>query len=110
VIILDTNVLSELMNPAPDDGVRTWLDRQPESDLGTTAITVFEIRFGIDILPPGRRRTFLAEAFERAISEFVSDRVYTFDQSAAKEAALLAVRRRQAEVRKQDIMTWSSQG
>jgi predicted nucleic acid-binding protein len=69
VILLDTNVLSALMQQEADSTVVAWLDAQPAESIWTTSITVFEIRFGLKILPNGRRRRRLEEAFARALAE-----------------------------------------
>ena len=57
MIILDTNVLSGLMRSTPDPLVVRWLDDQPAPSLWTTAVTLFEVRYGLLSLPAGRRRT-----------------------------------------------------
>jgi hypothetical protein len=56
MIILDTNVLSALMRTQPDENVVAWLDRQPAESIWMTAINVFEIRYGLNQLTPGKRR------------------------------------------------------
>jgi len=93
VIILDTNVLSALMKLPTDRLVVEWFGRQPRSSIWTTAVTVFEIRFGLHIMGKGRRRTLLADAFEAAIV-MMGGRIAPFDAAAARDAAeLMAVRR-----------------
>jgi toxin FitB len=96
VIVLDTNVLSALMRRDVDPVVVAWLDDQPAESIWTTAVTVFEIRFGLEILADGRRRRQLEEAFDRALEDDFEGRVLGFEQSAALEAASIAARRRQA--------------
>jgi toxin FitB len=96
VIVLDTNVLSALMRRDVDPVVVAWLDDQPPESIWTTAVTVFEIRFGLEILADGRRRRQLEEAFDRALEDDFEGRVLGFEQSAALEAASIAARRRQA--------------
>jgi hypothetical protein len=96
VIILDTNVLSALMRTRPDQAVVNWLDRQPSESVWTTSITVFEARFGLALLPSGKRRHALESAFERLLEEDLEQRVLAFDATAATEAATLAAGRRQA--------------
>ena len=59
MIVLDTNVLSELMRRVPDLVVLTWLDRQPPLSVWITTITLFECQFGLALLPAGRRRLAL---------------------------------------------------
>jgi toxin FitB len=93
MIVLDTDVLSGLMLTRPDEEVLSWLDRQPRVSVWTTVVTVLEVRFGIERLPAGRRRTQLESAFQMAIDNVIEDRVVDFDMSAAEEtAALLAAR------------------
>ncbi len=64
MIVLDTNVISELMKPAPDAGVRDWLAGIRDRPLTTTAVTVAEIEFGLRRLPDGRRKDDLQASFE----------------------------------------------
>jgi hypothetical protein len=93
MIILDTNVLSALMSSVPDRHVIAWLDKQPEISLWTNSVTVLEIRYGLQIMPAGKRRTALMEAFERVLTELLDLRVAPFDAAAAMEASdLMAIR------------------
>lgn len=94
MIILDTNVLSALMRRDPDPVVVTWLNHQAPQSVWTTAVTVFEILFGIELLTASRRRQQLEKAFQSAMAEDFSGRILPFDQTAAREAALLAAKRR----------------
>ena len=82
MIVLDTNVVSELMRATPDRAVRSWVERTP--DLATTAVTLAEVRYGIARLPVGRRHDVLAEAAESIFSAF-RDQVLPFDAPAAME-------------------------
>jgi toxin FitB len=92
--ILDTNVLSALMRQVPDQEVVAWLDRQPRTSVWTTSVTVLEIRFGVQILVAGRRRTLLTEAFEELLAR-LGQRVASFDVAAAGQASdLMAARHR----------------
>jgi hypothetical protein len=93
VIILDTNVLSALMDSRADPHVVAWLDAQPWDSVWTTAITVFEVRFGLGILPAGARRKRLTADFDRLLAEDLEQRVLDFDAAAATEAASLAAQR-----------------
>ena len=92
MIVLDTNVLSALMRQTPEPAVVAWLDRQPRTSIWTTSITVFEIRFGLQILPAGKRRTSLTEAFS-AVLDDLDQRILDFDSEAAAHAADLMARR-----------------
>jgi len=96
VIILDTNVLSALMRTDPDRSVIAWLDRQPADSIWTTSITVFEARFGLALLPAGRRRKSLEGAWARVLEDDLERRVLDFDTTAAEAAAALAAGRRRA--------------
>ena len=96
MILLDTNVVSEMMRRDPDNVVVSWLDRQPPESVWTTAVTVFEVRLGLEVLEPGRRRHALEETFERALREDFDGRVLPFDDAAADAAGRLAAERRRA--------------
>lgn len=96
MIILDTNVLSALMRTAPDAPVIMWLDQQAADSIWITSITVFETRFGLGVLPPGRRRRTLEAAFARVLEEDLENRVLDFDAAAAASAAALAAGRHRA--------------
>ena len=92
MIILDTNVLSGLMYKTPDPQVVAWLDRQPRTSIWTTSVTVLEVRFGLQIMPTGNRRSALIQAFE-IILEKIGHRVVPFDIAAAQQAGdLMAAR------------------
>lgn len=93
MIILDTSVLSALMRTTPEAPVVDWLDRQPADSVWLTSITVFETRFGLALLPKGRKRLALERAFERVLSEDLANRVIDFDSIAAASAAQLAAER-----------------
>lgn len=96
MIVLDTNVVSALMRHEPDPIVVTWLDGLPPESIWTTSITVFEVRLGLEILAPGRRRHQLEEAFAKALEEDFENRVLPFDQAAAQAAGRIAAERRRA--------------
>ncbi len=95
MIILDTNVLGALMRSVPDATVVTWLDRQPAESVWITSITLFETRFGLALLPSGRRRQALESAFDHLLKDDLENRVLDFDSAAATAAASLAAARRQ---------------
>jgi predicted nucleic acid-binding protein len=94
--VLDTNVLSEIMQHEADLNVVAWFDRQPRESVWTTAVTVFEIRFGIELLVQGGRRRQLEEAFQRALDEEFHDRILSFDRDAALEAGSRSAKSRLA--------------
>lgn len=94
MIVLDTNVLSALMRQTPDAKVIAWLDKQSRTSVWTTSVTMLEIRFGLQIMATGQRRSRLLEAFE-ALLEKMGHRVAPFDDEAAAQAAdLMASRQR----------------
>jgi toxin FitB len=96
VIILDTNVLGALMRSVPDAAVVRWLDRQPAESVWITSITLFETRFGLALLPSGRRRQRLESEFDRLLREDLENRVLDFDSAAATEAASVAAARQKS--------------
>jgi predicted nucleic acid-binding protein len=96
MIILDTNVLSALMRTDPEVSVVEWLNKQPAESVWITSITLFEARFGLALLPRGRRRQTLEAAFAQVLKEDLENRVLDFDSAAATEAAVLAAERRKA--------------
>lgn len=96
MIVLDTSVLSALMRSEPERAVVKWLNGLPPESVWTTSITVFEVRFGLEILAAGRRRRQLEDAFARALEEDFESRVLPFDQAAAQAAGRIAAERRRA--------------
>lgn len=95
MILLDTNVVSEAMKPAPDDTVRVWLDEQAAETLYLSSVTIAELMFGIGALPDGKRKEKLADALD-GVMELFADRVLPFDVGAARHYAELAVKARAA--------------
>ena len=96
MILLDTNVLSALMQREVDRAVASWLDSQPPESIWTTSVTVFEVRFGLDILASGRRRQLLEEAFGKMLEIDFEGRIVPFDEAAAQAAGRIAAERRRA--------------
>ncbi|HLF13122.1 MAG TPA: type II toxin-antitoxin system VapC family toxin [Gammaproteobacteria bacterium] len=96
MIILDTNVLSALMRVSPEPKVVAWLDAQPPESVWITSITLFEVRFGLALLPKGKERRALEAAFAQLLEEDLEHRVSDFDSPAATEAAALAAKRQKA--------------
>ena len=94
MIILDTNVLSALMQQQPDPQAVTWLDQQPAASIWITSITVFEARYGLALLPEGQRKQTLVERFEQILQTDLANRVLLFDAAAAAQAAWLAADRK----------------
>lgn len=93
MIVLDTNVISELTKASPDANVLTWLDGLVASEVATTAVTVAELRYGVARLPDGRRKTQLLGAIEALITQDLDNRVEPFDHPAAREYATVVADR-----------------
>ena len=94
MIVLDTNVLSELLRPSPEPTVLAWLAEQPSASLFTTAVSQAEILYGIRLLPSGNRRRRLMEAALAIFAEDFHGRVLSFDgESATLYAEIGAMRR-----------------
>jgi predicted nucleic acid-binding protein len=83
MIVLDTNIISEMMKSAPAPNVAAWIDQQLITQLYVTTITIAEIRYGLCVLPKGSRRDSLKKAFERVIEAAFQGRVLSFDEPAA---------------------------
>lgn len=94
MIVLDTNVISEIMKPEASPIVEAWLSRQIRNDLFTTAITVAEVLYGIELLPKGKRRDSLLREAEATFAEDFAGQVLTFDEPAARAFALISAARR----------------
>ncbi len=96
MIILDTDVLSALMRERPEPVIEKWLDRQPRESIWTTSVTILEIRFGLALMPLGRRRAGLQREFEVVVGEDLEGRIIPFDDAAAEAMAELMAARRQS--------------
>ena len=93
MIILDTNVISELACTDPEPNVVNWLDSLPAAEVATTAVTATELLYGVARLPDGRRKASLAETIDALIREEFRDRVEPFDGRAAEQYATVVVGR-----------------
>jgi toxin FitB len=93
VIILDTNVVSELMRPAPSHSVISWVDRQPANESCITAITLAELLYGVGRLADGRRKRELGAQVEAMVHDDLHHRVLAFDEIAAAHYADIVVQR-----------------
>ena len=96
MIILDTNVVSELLRPTPEPGVEAWLAAQNGSDVHLTAVSEAELRRGVGLFPAGRRRDALASAIEAILTCDFAGRMLSFDSAAAIAFAVIFVDRRNA--------------
>ena len=87
MIVLDTNVISELTRQIPEPGVISWLDALPAEEVGTTAVTAAELLYGVARMPAGRRKTELAAAVSGLLGDDFRDRVLPFDEQCASRYA-----------------------
>ena len=94
MLILDTNVVSELMRERPQSEVLEWIDSQLTDDLHVSAVTEAEVRTGIAILPEGDRRRGLNAAAERTFGVMFAERILPFDSEAAQAYAVIVASRR----------------
>ncbi|TCC31199.1 type II toxin-antitoxin system VapC family toxin [Kribbella sindirgiensis] len=95
MIVFDTNVGSELMKAEPDESVVRWYDAQRSKGLCTTAVTVAEIRYGIELLPSGRRKALMAAVADEVFAEY-ADTILSFDASAAALYPQVVIGRRRS--------------
>ena len=96
MIVLDTNVVSELMRQVPARRVMEWLADQPPSDIFLSAVSEAELRYGVATMPAGRRRDILAATIEEHVERDFAGRILSFDSSAAQAYATIAAERRAA--------------
>jgi toxin FitB len=95
MIILDTDVISEIFRPGPDSKVLSWVEAQNAAELFTTAITEAEIFCGIEFMPVGKRRSDLFLAAETYFKSDLAGRILSFDSAAAhNHAEVAAIRKR----------------
>lgn len=105
MLILDTNVISEPMRQRPDEGVLAWIDAQARQSTWLTAVTVFELKAGIERLSVGKRKRQLSKSLEVVLTEEFEGRILAFDKNAAIVAGELSeqVRKQGAEVEIRDL-------
>jgi predicted nucleic acid-binding protein len=96
MILLDTNVVSELMRPKPAPEVLRWITAQPLEQLYIASLTVAEIRRGLALLPTGARRKRLEESFDRFLQQGFDRRILSFSESTATVYAPIYAQRMQA--------------
>ena len=96
MVILDTNVVSELLRPTPEPRVEAWLARQDGGQVFLTAVTEAELRTGVAIMADGKRRDELAQAIDAMLREDFRGRILPFDSAAASVYATIAAGRRAA--------------
>lgn len=95
MILLDTNVISESMRPRPNSGVMQWLNDQVADSVFLSSVTLAELRFGIGVLPGGRRKNQLKTVLSGLLDLF-EERILAFDVEAADRYADIAVKARAA--------------
>jgi predicted nucleic acid-binding protein len=95
MILVDTNVLSEIMRPRPDQVVETWFDDQASESLYLCTPVLAELRYGIERLPAGRRKTSLSQVVDRIENDAYRGRILSFDPVAAVHYGRLMVKREQ---------------
>ena len=93
MILLDTNIVSEMLKPRPSAAVDAWLNTQPWSSLYLCTPVLAELRFGVERLAPGRRQNALAASIDRIENEYYRDRILSFDTAAAGVFARIAAQR-----------------
>ena len=96
MILLDTNVLSELTKTIPSGNVIDWLDKQARNSIWTTSVTILELRFGLRIMPAGKRRDQMEGAIKTMLTQKIGGRVASFDFTAAERTADLMAARQEA--------------
>lgn len=96
MIVLDTNVISEMMKASPEASVAKWLTQQKLSRLYTTWINIAEIQRGICRLPNSKRKQNLADVFSGFVQSAFEDRILSFDKTACFEYARLSENREAA--------------
>ena len=94
MLVLDTNVLSEIMKASPSPRVMEWWSQQQSAELFITTVTVAEILYGIEILPRGKRRDSLRAEAEVAFTQDFAGRLLPFDEAAARQFPAIAAGRR----------------
>lgn len=94
MLIVDTNVISEIMQLHPSPHVLEWWAQQTAAELFTSAVTVAEVLYGIELLPRGKRRERLLAEAEAMFNQDFAGRILSFDEAAAREFAEIAAGRR----------------
>jgi hypothetical protein len=94
MLILDTNVISEIMRSSPASRVLEWWSQQPAGELFTSTVTMAEILYGIELLPKGKRRDGLLAEAEAMFAQDFTLRILSFDEAAARAFGEIAAGRR----------------
>ncbi len=96
MVVVDTNVISELFRPSPSVQVLQWFHSQPQSLMHTTAVTLADVFAGLESMPRGHRRTDLTQLAEELFARDFAGRILDFDESAARAYARILTARRSA--------------
>ena len=83
MIIIDTNIISEMMKPRPSDKVINWIDQQEVIQLYISTVTIAEISYGINVIPERNRRILLEDSFNKVLRDAFEHRIFSFDEVAA---------------------------
>lgn len=94
MLIVDTNVISEIMRASPSSRVMQWWSQQPAEELFTTTVSMAEILYGVEILPRGKRRDGLRGQAELVFTHDFAGRIWAFDYEAASSFPIIAAQRR----------------
>lgn len=96
MIIFDTNVISEVLRPVPEPLVGAWFAAQDGADIYTTTISEAELRFGVAVMPQGKRRDELSKAVDEIIRDYFEAQILPFDRAAARAYAVIKAERQAA--------------
>lgn len=94
MILLDTNVISELVRPSPSSIVMKWIEVQPPFEFATSSVVEAEIKYGIASMPNGKKREFLASKIDELFGHLFVERVFPFERDAARYFAEFVAHRR----------------
>jgi predicted nucleic acid-binding protein len=95
MILLDTNVVSELLRPSADPSVEAWVSAQNADALFLSAVSAAELRYGVAILPEGQRKEALEALVDAVLDKDFAGRILPFDSRAARDYAAIAAARRE---------------
>ena len=96
MIVLDTNVISELWKATPDAGVLTWIDEQMVETLYLSTVTIAELRYGLATMPEGKRQTIFQDRLEREVLGVFNGRVLSFDLNASRSYSQIMAQAKQS--------------
>jgi toxin FitB len=94
MIVVDTNIISELMKPEPHPGMRHWMNAQSSDNLYLTSVSWYELLYGLELMPSGKRRDGLRFTLNALRTEFFADRMLSFDENSASALSKLMAQAR----------------